>query len=627
MDLLAFLLLFPLAVSVLLLVLPNGRLQGWVVKIGATATLVASVFFVFAFLGQGKVLLNFEAPWMEKAVLAADVLIGLFLLERSFRLKKGGWWVPLMVLAQLGVMGYCDLSGRAPTVTNSFLVDPLSILMVHVVGVVGSLIAIYSVSYMSDYHHHHPELHDDRRLFFSCLFLFLSAMFGVVLANHLSWLYLCWEITTLSSFLMIGYLRNEESLNNAFRALAMNLLGGLAFALAILTQTLSQNGTLELDKLSTPGAMAALLPIALLSFAGITKSAQLPFSSWLLGAMVAPTPVSALLHSSTMVKAGVYLILRFSPAVQGTSVGFLLGLIGGVTFLVASLAAVTQSDAKRVLAHSTIANLGLIVACAGVGTAQAYWAGMLLLLFHAVSKGLLFLGVGAVEHRIGSRNIEDMDGLMVRQKGLAIVLLIGILGMFLAPFGMLISKWATLKALVDVSPPLAVLLAFGSGPTLFFWSKWMGKLVSIPGGEPKAPQKTPWGEWAALVPLSVMTVAACAFFPLLSSRFLEPYLQALYGTTVTMNPTDVGIMLVMLGLMVLMPLGFVFVPDNSRRVARYMAGIQVGDGASFKGSLDTREVTLRNHYLGGFLDESALLKAGVWAAVALLILFFLEVKP
>jgi ech hydrogenase subunit A len=140
-------------------------------------------------------------------------------------------------------------------------------------------------------------------------------------------------------------------------------------------------------------------------------------------------------------------------------------------------------------------------------------------------------------------------------------------------------------------------------------------------------KKTPADEWIALLPLAGMTVVACALFPLLSKWFLEPYLLSLYGVAVTLNPTDVETMMIMLGIMVLMPLGFFFLPDNTRQVPRYMAGLQIGDGGSFKGSLETRVATLRNNYLGGFLNEAVLMKAGVWSSVALLVLFFLEVKP
>jgi ech hydrogenase subunit A len=144
--------------------------------------------------------------------------------------------------------------------------------------------------------------------------------------------------------------------------------------------------TLALNEMVSSGSGVVLIPVVLICIAGLAKSAQMPFSSWLLGAMVAPTPVSALLHSSTMVKAGVFILIKFAPVLTGTAAGYFIALLGGVTFLTTSLVAVTQSNAKRVLAYSTIANLGLIVMCAAIGTKETVWAAILLTIFHAVAK-------------------------------------------------------------------------------------------------------------------------------------------------------------------------------------------------------------------------------------------------
>ena len=162
-----------------------------------------------------------------------------------------------------------------------------------------------------------------------------------------------------------------------------------------------------------------LIPAVCIVFAGLEKSAQFPFSSWLTGAMVAPTPVSALLHSSTMVKAGVYAILRMSPMMKDTAAANMLMYMGGMTFLVTALIAISQSNGKKVLAYSTIGNLGLIVACAGVSSPAALWSALLLIIFHAVSKPLLFLCVGVCEYKLNSRDIEDMDYLIMRVPKLA----------------------------------------------------------------------------------------------------------------------------------------------------------------------------------------------------------------
>ncbi len=279
-------------------------------------------------------------------------------------------------------------------------------------------------------------------------------MFGLVTSNNLIWMYFFWEITSLCSFFLIGFTKTKEAIRNSFRALIMNLLGGLGFCLAIIILGYGWDESIRTLQLSDVilygesgyGVIPALMiPVGLLAFAGITKAAQMPFNSWLLGAMVAPTPTSALLHSSTMVKAGVFLILKLAPCLgwgnaeygMVNSAGIMVMAVGGITFLLASFAAISQSNAKRVLAYSTIANLGLIVVCGGIGTTAAVWAGIMLIIFHAVTKSLLFLCVGTAEHNMDSRNIEDMDGLFDRMPRLAACMMIGISAMFLAPLGML----------------------------------------------------------------------------------------------------------------------------------------------------------------------------------------------
>ena len=186
----------------------------------------------------------------------------------------------------------------------------------------------------------------------------------------------------------------------------MNLAGGLGFLVALWCCALTV-GTFSFYEFLVIGQnnpALTTLAVTALAFAGITKAAQMPFQTWLLGAMVAPTPTSALLHSSTMVKAGVFLLVKLAPVFHvSPAPAVMVMLVGGITFALCSFMAISQSNAKRVLAYSTIANLGLITACAGVGTAEAVWAACFLILFHAIAKSLLFLCVGTAEHHIGSR--------------------------------------------------------------------------------------------------------------------------------------------------------------------------------------------------------------------------------
>ena len=404
----------------------------------------------------------------------------------------------------------------------------------------------------------------------------------------------------------------------------MNLLGGLAFSVAIFY--LGRMGITELDRMILGRSAAPiLLPAVFLSFAGIVKSAQMPFSPWLTAAMVAPTPVSALLHSSTMVKAGVYLLLRVSPVLNNTPAGVSLTFIGGVTFLFASLIAVSQSDAKRVLAYSTISTLGLIVMCAGVGTYEAAWSALLLIIFHAVAKSLLFLCVGVVEQRTGSRDIEDMGSLITKMPKVAVMMNIGLAGMFLAPFGVVISKAVTLKALVDTHPLLGVILAFGSGATLFFYAKWMGKLIMVRTRSENREGSVGIWEWAAMAALSGLTIATCLLFPAITDVLIDPYIVTAYGTGTTVEPFNLYMIVgIMASLLIIFPLGLFYrtLRKRYRFVGIYLSGGNTGR-RSFLGARGAHiEAGTRNYYLARQFDESRLLPAGLLAAGFCTIIMF-----
>ena len=627
MKILLFLLLFPVIPAILSSITGHQMLRGWIVRLSAIAIALGSLACAAQFVGKDIVFFNFELPHLEPAVFAAEMLVALFLLYKCKDINRSEWYIPVLIIAQTAIMIFCEFGLTLPKVERALYIDNFSVIMALIIGIIGSLICIYSVQYMKDYHHHHNEMKDRQRSFFFIMFLFLSAMFGVVFANNLVWLFLCWEVTTMCSFVMIGYPKTEEATRNAFRALGMNLLGGLAFVIAIfylLKVGVNGKPTIELNTVLLGAKAVVLVPALLISFAGITKSAQMPFSSWLLGAMVAPTPVSALLHSSTMVKAGVFIIVKFAPILTGTFGGYMVALVGGVTFLMTSLLAVTQSNAKRVLAYSTIANLGLVVACAGIGTYETIYAAILLIIFHAISKGLLFLGVGTIEHKIGSRDIEDMSGLIAIRPALGIVMLIGILGMFLAPFGMLISKWATLQAFIDANPPiLAILLAFGSAPTLFFWTKWMGKIISVPQGVKKSIDGVSGDEWSALGILAALTVVACGLFPLIGAKCISPYLMDIFAQTVSLGSGNIIIMSIMLALIVLIPIGFALAPKRWPQVPTYLAGANVEGSLSYRGAMwQEREVGIRNYYLAGFLSESKLTTLSVVSTIIIITAMF-----
>jgi ech hydrogenase subunit A len=618
---LLFLIGFPLLVALLILVIRAPRFRSVLVLFATAVLALGSLSLVFPWIPMPE--LPFELPmqYVNWAVLGLEVGLALYILGASIHFKR--YFVSLLALLQAGLAVTTELLyGSSLEAAHPFAADKFSLIMAVIVGVIGGLITIYSLGYMNAYHSHHKEYRDRRPLFFFVLFVFFGAMFGVFFSNSLSLLLLFWEVTTLCSFLLIGYNCSPQSRDKAFLALTLNMLGGLAFGGAILYLAATA-GTVELDRLLAMEKGAALIPAALLAFAGMTKSAQLPFSSWLLGAMLAPTPVSALLHSSTMVKAGVYLVLRLAPLLRETIPGTMVALIGGITFLVASLIAISQSDGKRVLAWSTMANLGLIVLCGGIGTYEALWAGILLILFHAVTKALLFLCVGTFEQKTNSRDIEKMSGLIVTMPKLSIMIQIGIAGMFLAPFGMLVSKWAVLKALVDYNPLLVVFIVFGSSATLFFWVKWMGKLVEVTQPQPANEAGISARQWGSMPALAAVSVALVAGYPFVSAALIEPYVRGIYGMVTTISQGNIAIMSIMLGLVALFPLTFFVYGRKVRVTDAYLGGGNVDSSILFQGAGgQVKSMEMRNYYLSRLFGESRLFMIGGIACAALIFVMF-----
>ncbi len=299
-------------------------------------------------------------------------------------------------------------------------IDPLSLVMVLVVTGVGALIHMYSIGYM----------HDDPRYprYFAYLNLFAFSMLVLVLANNFLVLYAGWELVGLCSYLLIGFwFERRTAASAAKKAFITNRVGDLGFAIGIVLIFVTV-GSLDYDRVfSAAGGLAngTATAIALLLFAGATgKSAQIPLHVWLPDAMEGPTPVSALIHAATMVTAGVYMVARSHAIFDASSVaGDVVAWVGLATALMAVAIAFVQDDIKRVLAYSTISQLGFMFVAVGVG---AYTAGVFHLVTHAFFKALLFLGAGAVMHALaGETDMTKMGGLARKIPWTAAVMVAG----------------------------------------------------------------------------------------------------------------------------------------------------------------------------------------------------------
>ncbi|MDN3671069.1 proton-conducting transporter membrane subunit [Echinicola jeungdonensis] len=332
--------------------------------------------------------------------------IGLFLLSSSLLgvlvyfvglvqpvLEKGSLEYPYQWANELGV-------------SLNFLVDGLSLFFALLILSFGLLILIYASSYLKG----DPKI----GRFYMYFLFFLGSMLGLVLASNLISLFVFWELTSFSSYLLIGYYNQKEKSRKAARqALLVTGLGGLAMLAGFVLLGMA-GGTYEIPALLDNAGLLENHPytqaiVLLISFGVFTKSAQFPFHFWLPNAMEAPTPVSAYLHSSTMVKAGIYLIFRLNPLLtQSEFWKDILLIIGAITLLVGAVEAFRSDDLKRVLAYTTISALGLFVLMAGIGSKDALKAAFIYLIAHALYKGGLFLVTGILDHKCGTRNISDL---------------------------------------------------------------------------------------------------------------------------------------------------------------------------------------------------------------------------
>ena len=665
MALLCFCVLFPLVPAIGMLLVRNERARDCMAIGSAAIIIAASIATAVTYLTRGSVFFA-VAPGTQHVLsmvsAAIDVVLCAVILRSALRYKNG----LTLVLGVIQLMGslwfaWATLSSGEVVSARPLYLDQMSVIMVLIIGIVGSLICVYALGYMKDFQAHAEheaaeagQVADDRRpQFLALMFLFLSAMFVIVMSDNLEWMFCGWEITTVCSFLMIGYTRTPEAIKNSFTQIILNMIGGIAFLAGLIIlhvngAELTISGMVSLANAGAAEASVLVFPTLLLSIAALTKAAQMPFHRWLLGAMVAPTPTSALLHSSTMVKAGVFLLVKLSPLYTVFPVAsIMVTTVGATTFLLSALAAISQTNAKRVLAYSTISNLGLITACLGVAAPEAVWAGIFLILFHTVSKSLLFLCVGTAEHHIGSRNIEDMDGMFSRMPHLARYMMLGIMGMFVAPFGMLVSKWGALVSFAQSGNVLMILvLAFGSAATFFFWGKWLAKLSGVDPTAKNVEETVHATEWIAIRTIAALLVICCVAFPLLSSQVVAVYLASVFGRVPQLIGADAMFLMVITVAFIAVVLLTSFRTSTKPKVDVYLSGVAVAGGryaqriakrgetelaegadASERLFIDSkshvREARKRNWYLDSSLNDDRIGGVGIIIGIVVIALALL----
>jgi len=454
-------------------------------------------------------------------------------------------------------------------------IDPLSVMMMLVITGVGSLIILYSIEYMG---------HDrDYRRFFAEMSFFVFAMLLLVEAANFFFLIVGWALVGLASYLLIGYYYERPSaVAAAKKAFVVNVIGdiGMVIAAFLLVREL---GTLDYGEVfaAAPEGLGqgsgAAMAVALLLFVGAAaKSAQIPLHTWLPDAMEGPTPVSALIHAATMVTAGVYMIVRTNVLYQlAPYAGDLVAIVGAVTLLMAATIALVQVDIKRVLAWSTVSQIGYMIMAAGLGI---YGPSMFHFLTHAFFKALLFLGVGIAIHALtGEQSLDRMGNLRRHLPFTHVAVLVGCLAISgIPPFSGFFSKDEILATAMDAGSlgvALGIVGVVAAGITAFYMFRLFFR--AFWGPEPEGGYATPphEGGWAMAAPVTVLAVGATfiGFLQVpggwhLVDDWLEPTLLADPGIEATATAEwVVSVISVLLALAAIALAWWVFVADPARR--------------------------------------------------------------
>ncbi|MCV0348825.1 MULTISPECIES: putative monovalent cation/H+ antiporter subunit A [unclassified Nitratireductor] len=453
------------------------------------------------------------------------------------------------------------------SVDFSWFLDGLSVTFALLISGIGTLIVLYAGGYLKG--------HEHQGRFFSFILMFMGSMLGLVVADSFLTLFVFWELTSITSFLLIGFDHSREaSRRAALQALVVTGLGGLSL-LAGLLVIWSATGVNSMSALlATESALrdAPLYMAALLLILGgaFTKSAQFPFHFWLPNAMEAPTPVSAYLHSATMVKAGVYLLMRLNPVLGDTAAWeTILPLFGGTTLLVGTLLAVRQTDLKLMLAYTTVASLGLLVMLTGVGSEKAVEAAVLYLVAHSMFKGALFMVAGLVDHESGTRDVTKLGGLRTAMPitFTAAVLAAASMGGVPLFFGFLAKEeiyaglgfangWTTMLTLVALAGN-GLMFAIGFAVAL---KPFLGAKVETP----KHAHEGPILLWLGPVVLGALGLVSALFSGVSHELVSSPMSSAVLGEAVTVTistiphigmPLALSVVTVALGVLVFVMLG------------------------------------------------------------------------
>ncbi|MGB0744673.1 MAG: hydrogen gas-evolving membrane-bound hydrogenase subunit E [Opitutales bacterium] len=418
-----------------------------------------------------------------------------------------------------------------------FRLDGLAFLMSVLITGIGGFIILYAQGYM----HGHPQL----GRFFLYLLAFMGAMLGLVLSDNLILLFVFWELTSITSYLLIGFKSEyKESRWKALQALLVTGLGamGMLAGFVLLAQV---TGTWKISEINSLGDLVQASPlytgiVILVLIGAFTKSAQVPFHFWLPNAMAGPTPVSAFLHSATMVKAGVFLMARLNPSLSGSGLWeYTLAIFGSLTLLLAMFLGLFQKDVKSILAYTTLGVLGVLTMLLGIGSTYAIKAMVVFLVGHALYKATLFMVVGSIDHETGTRDVTLLRGLRKLMPITAIAGGLAALSMSgLPPFFGFIGKELIYKAGVKLNGFELVFLGIALVGNLVMMGlalkAGVGPFFGKPNHEslPKKPHEAPFAMWIGPIVLAVIGLIIGILPFWVTEYMVSPAIAAIKGAEI-----------------------------------------------------------------------------------------------
>jgi multicomponent Na+:H+ antiporter subunit A len=415
-------------------------------------------------------------------------------------------------------------------VNLSFKLDGLSLLFSLMITGIGFLVFSYTAAYLKG----HKYL--DR--FYGYLSLFMAAMLGLVLSDNIISLFVFWELTSISSFFLIGFNNDSAaSRKSALTALGITGLGGF-FLLSGALLLGSIAGTYNISEmLSMKDAIAGseyyILAVSFIFVAAFTKSAQFPFHFWLPAAMKAPTPVSTYLHSATMVKAGIYLLMRFTPVLGDQAFwNNTLIIVGAITMVYAAVQSLFRTDLKGILAYSTISALGILVFLIGLGTKAAFLAAAVFIMVHALYKATLFLVAGIIDHQAGTRDVTKLAGLRKVMMPVAIAgFLAAISSAGIPPSIGFLGKELTYEASLHAGTwTIIIVIAIVLTKILLLWAGFAAGIKPFVGKLPEAQKEVKMPSllmWFPPILLAVLSILFGIFPALIESTIVKPMVSAL----------------------------------------------------------------------------------------------------